>query len=94
MVGYEEFVYGRLGPDGLPHVSDYLRRQLAAQRPDPPAVVVAAAAPRLRSLALARRAGDARARAVVVDGPATYTIRLGLARRRGAWTVTGLAEAG
>jgi hypothetical protein len=94
VAAFEELVYGRLDPAGLPHVSPYVRRQLAAQRPDPPAAVVAAAAPRLRSLVLSRRGAAARAVAVVADGPATYAIRLELARRHGDWTVTGLAEAG
>jgi hypothetical protein len=94
VAAYEQFIYGRLGPTRLPNVSPYVRGQLAAQRPDPPAAVVAAADPRLRSLTLDRRGRAARAQAVVVDGPATYAIRLELDRRRGAWTVIGLTETG
>jgi hypothetical protein len=94
VAAYERFIYGRLGPARLPNVSPYVRRQLAAQRPDPPAAVVAAADPRLRSLTLDRRGRDARAHAVVVDGPATYAIRLELKRRNGVWTVIGLTETG
>jgi hypothetical protein len=96
VAAYEQFIYGQLPADRLPDVSPYVRRQMATERPDPPAAVTAAADPRLRSLRLGAGAGRGRrqATAVVVDGPATYALRLALERRRGAWTVTGLAEAG
>jgi hypothetical protein len=93
VLAYVAFVYGRQAPGDLPDASAYVRRQAEAVHPDPPGVVIAAAAPRIRSLGVASVGpGRARGRAAIVDGPAGYVLVLELRRRPAGWTVTGLEE--
>lgn len=92
---YAGFVYGHVPVAGLPRVSAYLRGRLAAERPDPPAAVAAAADPRLTSLRLAADDGTtARAVALIADGASAYELRLALRRVRDQWMITGLVETG
>lgn len=92
---YAGFIYGHVPGARLPHVSAYLRGRLAAEHPNPPAAVAAAADARLSSLRLSADSGTAAGTvALIADGASAYELRLALRRVRGQWTITALTETG